>query len=251
MASELTMRYLERIGLSERPPLDAHGLETLQRAHMTAVPFENLDVFARRGVETGLDWSLPKVVERRRGGWCFELNGAFSALLTALGFTVRRLAATVLLEPAADFPSHLTLEVDVGGLSLVDVGFGDSFIRPLRLDREGPQDGGSGEFMIVSADGEDTLYRLGDDGEPHPLYRFDRTEWSLAEFDGASLALQTTPGLSWTRAPFATRLLDGGPDRVTLLENRIKFRRNGVWREEPVASQDWEAELDRWFVMDP
>ena len=82
------LRYLDRIGLSEAPPVDVDGLEILQRAHLTEVPFENLDVHAGRGVGTGLGWSLPKIVDRRRGGWCFELNGAFSGLLRDLGFEV-------------------------------------------------------------------------------------------------------------------------------------------------------------------
>jgi len=82
-------------------------------------------------------------------------------------------------------------------------------------------------------------------------YRFNRTERSLAEFDEASLALQTTPGISWIRAPFATRLLGGGLDRVTLLENRIKFRRNGEWTQEAIAPEDWKPLLARWFAMAP
>jgi len=246
-----TSDYLERIGLLEAPSLDVHGLETLQRSHMTAVPFENLDVFARRGVATGLDWSLPKIVGRRRGGWCFELNGAFSSLLGDLGFTVRLLGATVLLEQSSDAPSHLTLEVDLGVPYLVDVGFGDSFIRPLRLDRGGLQDGGSDQYVIEGEGDVHTLSRVGTDGVPTPQYRFDRAEWRLADFDEASQLLQNAPGLSWTRARFSTRLLDGGPDRVTLFEDRIKFRRDGRWSEVPVAPQEWESLLEHWFGMTP
>jgi len=231
-----TLGYLARIGLSEAPPLDVRGLETLQRAHLTAVPFENIDVHARRGVETGLDWSMPKIVERHRGGWCFELNGAFSSLLAALGFEVRRLGATVLLPGALSEPSHLTLEVTLESPFLVDVGFGDTFIKPLRLDLDQPQDGGSGEFAILADREDKTLFKVEVDGSLVPQYRFGPTEWGLQDFDVASERLQSEPGSSWTSARFATRLLAGGPDRVTLLEDRIKFRRNGVWSEEPVTA---------------
>jgi len=246
-----TADYLARIGLVEPPPLDVNGLETLQRAHLTAVPFENLDVYAGRGVETGLDWSVPKIVNRRRGGWCFELNGAFSSLLRDLGFAVRRLAATVLLEPASTDPSHLTLEVELDHLYLVDVGFGDSFIKPLRLDLVGSQDGGSGWFVITADGGEQTLFRVSDDESLDPQYRFERNEWELTDFDAASVRLQTAPGLHWSESRFATRLLDGGPDRVMLLKDRIKFRRGGEWHHKPVAPEDWESELVRWFGMAP
>ena len=106
-----TDRYLERIGFDGPIRHDVTTVEALQRAHLTAVPFENLDVYHRRGVATGIDWSVPKIVERGRGGWCYELNGAFSALLESLGFTVTRLGATVLLDdstnPSGTDPDHL------------------------------------------------------------------------------------------------------------------------------------------------
>jgi N-hydroxyarylamine O-acetyltransferase len=248
-SSDFSLAYLARIGLNDIPPIDIGGLEILQRAHLTAVPFENLDVFARRGVGTGLDWSLPKIVERHRGGWCFELNGAFSSLLMDLGFEVRRLGATVLLGHASNHVSHLTLEVMLDVPYLVDVGFGDTFIKPLRLDLGEPQDGGSGLFEIRADAGHRTLFRVAEDGSLSPQYRFDATEWSLEDFDSASHRLQTEPSLSWTESPFVTRLLNGGPDRVTLLKDRIKFRVDGEWDEEPVTVEDWEDELERWFGM--
>lgn len=248
-SADFTHRYLARIGLDEPPPVDVHGLETLQRAHLSSVPFENLDVYAQRGVGTGLDWSIPKIVDRNRGGWCFELNGAFSNLLTTLGFTVRRLGATVLVAPATRDPSHLTLEVTLDGPYLVDVGFGDTFIKPLRLDRDGPQDGISGEFVITANGDTRTLSQRQEDESLEPQYRFGPEEWELADFDDASERLQSESGLSWTRSYFATRLLDGGPDRVTLLNDRIRFRRDGEWTEEPVTDDAWAGELDRWFSM--
>jgi N-hydroxyarylamine O-acetyltransferase len=246
--------YLARIGVS--PPIEVglHDLERLQRAHLTAVPFENLDVFHRRGVETAVEWSTPKIVSRGRGGWCFELNGSFAALLEALGFAVTRLAATVLLPSStgsrpSPIPTHLTLRVMLDRPYLVDVGFGDSFIRPLPLDDAGPHDGGTGAFLLEFDGAVTTLVSLGRD--PQPQYRFGSAPQALADFDAASELLQTETGLQWTRAPFATRLLDGGPDRVTLLHDRIKFRRDGAWTEEPVAAEDWPARLVSWFGMTP
>ncbi len=247
--------YLSRIGVSGPVEVTLHDLERLQRAHLTAVPFENLDVFHRRGVQTGVEWSMPKIVTRGRGGWCFELNGAFAALLEDLGFVVTRFAATVLLpsttaSPPSMVPTHLTLEVTLDRPYLVDVGFGDSFIRPLPLTGVGPHDGGVGEFVLEFDGDVTTLFASGPDG-PEPQYRFGSAPQVSADFDAASEMLQTKPGLQWTQAPFATRLLDGGPDRVTLVHDRIKFRRDGEWTEEPVAEADWPATLDEWFDMTP
>jgi len=243
--------YLARIGIDKVPSVDRSGLEALQRAHLTAVPFENLDVFARRGVGTGSVWSVPKIVERNRGGWCFELNGAFGSLLQHLGFEVSLRAATVLVENASGEPSHLTLRVDLDHPYLVDVGFGDSFIRPLRLDTDAIQDGGSGDFSLSKIDGVTTLQQVDAERRLHPQYRFDGRSWLLEEFDPASTRLQSDRSLRWTSSPFATRLIAGGPDRVTLLTDRLKFRRDEVWTEEQVAPEAWEGVLDRWFGLDP
>jgi len=243
--------YLSRIGLSGSitPCLD--DLERLQRAHLTCVPFENLDVFYRRGVHTGVEWSVPKIVDTGRGGWCYELNGAFAVLLEALGFAVKRLGATVLLGQESPTPDHLTIEVTLDRPFLVDVGFGDSFIRPLTLDSDGPQDGGVGKYGFVFDGDDTTLIAYGPDHSDEPQYRFDPNPYVTSDFDRSSQRLQTEPGLHWTEGPFATRLLDGGPDRVTLLPNRIKFRRDGEWTEEMVAHEDWPATLHRWFHLTP
>lgn len=243
--------YLDRIGLSAPLQPDLVTLERLQRAHLTAVPFENLDVYERREVRTDVEWSVTKVVERRRGGWCFELNGAFAALLSHLGFEVSRLAATVLYGETSPMPTHLAIEVQLDRPYLVDVGFGDSFIRPLPLDSEGPHDGGTGRYGFVFDGGSTTLVSWQDDDTMVPHYRFDRHPHQLSDFEGASTHLRTHPGLQWTRSRFATRLLDGGPDRVTLLSDRLKLRRGDVWEEHPVHADDWERLLAKWFGLTP
>ena len=241
---------LARLGIDGAVPVSPEGLEQLQRAHLTHVPFENLYVFHRRGVGTGTDWSVPKIVVEGRGGWCYEVNGAFAALLAALGFDVKWLGATVLLGDPSIVPDHLAVEVALERPYLVDVGFGDSFIRPLPLDRRGPHDGGTGMYRFVFDDDSTTLVFEGPSGD-EPQYRFGPRPFSAADFDEPSQRLQTEPGLQWTEGPFATRLLEGGPDRVTLLSDRIKFRRSGTWTEEPVSADEWDAMLDQWFGMSP
>ncbi len=191
------------------------------------------------------------MVSRYRGGWCYELNGAFSALLTALGFDVKRLGATVLFGDPSPAPDHLALEVRLDRPYLVDVGFGDSFIRPLPLDSAGPHDGGVGDFGFSPEGDETILVAHGDDGLPEPQYRFGLRPFDMREFDRASKRLQTEEGLKWTEGPFVTRLIDGGPDRVTLLRDRIRFRRAGTWSEESVTEAEWPEVLRRWFGMSP
>lgn len=243
--------YIDRIGLTGPLEPDLANLERLQRAHLTAIPFENLDVYAGRETRTDDTWSVSKLVDQGRGGWCFELNGAFATLLEGLGYEVKRLAAHVLHGSGAPMPTHLSLEVALDRPYLVDVGFGDSFIKPLPLDSEGPHDGGTGEYGFVFDEDDVTLVTHEADGTVESHYRFDRTDRHLSDFEEASDYLRTTPGLRWTQARFATRLLDGGPDRVTLLSDRIKLRRKGTWTEHPVDALEWEGYLVEWFALDP
>ena len=241
-------RYLDRIGYTADISIDLATLASLQRAHLTAVPFENLDVYHGVGVRTDLAWSVDKVVNRGRGGWCFEANGAFSALLEALGFPIARLGAAVLLGGPNETIDHLTLEVTLDEPYLVDVGFGDSFITPLRLNAAGPQDGGTATYELIDSAQGRTLTRW-QDGVPEAQYRFRRVNRIMADFEPASQHLQNDRELHWSTKPFATRLLDGGPDRVTLLEDRLKLRRDDVETDTEVAPGDWHDVLDEWFDL--
>lgn len=239
-------RYLDRIGLPSRPEVNLAGLTSLQKAHLATVPFENIDVFRQTGVNTTIEWSLPKIVINRRGGWCFENNGAFAWLLGELGFSVTRLGAYVLLPPAnTQDMSHLCLRVDLDEPYLVDVGFGDSFLQPLPLVPDRPINDGNATYRLVE-DGEFLV--LYEDGEAlRPLYQFTIEPRQMPDFERQSDRLQT-PGVSmFTANPFATRSLGGGPDRVTLLSDRVKFRRGGVWSEEPVSADEWDAIAQEWF----
>lgn len=242
-------RYLERIGYGGWVRPDLPTLAALQRAHLTTVPFENLDVYYRTGVEIGVDWALDKVVDRRRGGWCFELNTAFATLLEAIGFDVAWRAAEVLLDSREppESPTHLALEVTIDDRRwLVDVGFGDAFCRPLALDDEGPQDGESRPYRLGRADGFVVLDAQ-IDGAWEPQYRYRPVDIELQELEPASIRLQTTEGLHWTQTRFATRLFPGG--RVTLLHDRLKFVRDEGVTEELVDEHRWHDELERWFGL--
>lgn len=242
-------RYLARIGFDGEIAVDLPTLTALQQAHLSTVPFENLHVYHRLGVRTDTDWSVAKIVDQGRGGWCFENNGAFGALLVELGFDVLRLGAAVLLDGPNTVVDHLALEVALDQPWLVDVGFGESFIRPLALNVRGPQDGGNGTYELIDSSQGLTLTHHDDEGVPVPQYRFKRVHHELADFDAASEHLQQAEDLHWRHKPFATRLIDGGPDRVTLLADRIKFHGPDGLRVEPVAEEDWDDTLEEWFGM--
>ena len=108
LTARQTSAYLARLGLdpaAAHPP-DLRTLPRLQRAHMQAVPFENLDVFLRRPLSLERDALFAKVVTRRRGGYCFELNALYAALLRTLGFAVTPRLARVWLRDPAEPPTR-------------------------------------------------------------------------------------------------------------------------------------------------
>lgn len=249
-------RYLARLGMhhdSIRSDLD--GLTLLQHAHLASVPFENLDIVFAAGVPHDRSAALTKIVEARRGGWCFELNGAFGWLLRALGFDVSLLGAAVLLDGPSTILEHLALEVS-GGVGrieprFVDVGFGDGTVRPLALNQGGPQDGGNATFEFFASPQGTTLSEHVD-GIPAARLRFKRVAHDFDDFAPVAASMQIDPIKHWSSKPFATRLLDiDSTDRVTLTADRLKVASaDGSQTEETIERARWDATLDEWFGME-
>ena len=130
--------YLARIRYDGSLAVDAKTLEALQRAHLLAVPFENLDIMRGEPIALDVRGHYAKIVERRRGGFCYEQNGLFAWALEELGFRVSRLGAAVWsvrdgIGSYGDPASHLLLRVDLDEPWIADVGFGENFRAPLRL----------------------------------------------------------------------------------------------------------------------
>jgi len=128
--------YLERINHPSRPSVDLAGLRSLHRAHVLAVPFENLEVQLGRPMGTAIAPIFDKIVGARRGGWCFEMNGVFGWALSELGFNVRRLSGGVMrhLVGAAADGNHLALRVELPeGPFMADVGFAHGPVEPFAL----------------------------------------------------------------------------------------------------------------------
>jgi N-hydroxyarylamine O-acetyltransferase len=127
--------YLDRIGFRGTPRPDLPTLQALHRAHQYTVPFEDLDVQLGRPVAVDVEWSFEKIVRRRRGGWCYEMNGLMGWALREIGFDVTRMSAGVRREQMGDVQlgNHLCLMVRLEQPYLVDVGFGGTLAEPLPL----------------------------------------------------------------------------------------------------------------------
>lgn len=236
--------YLARIG-AERPARPDHdALAELQGRHLDAVPFENLGIHLGEPVVLDVERLVQKIVRRRRGGFCYELNGAFAALLRVLGFPVTLMQARVhgaegSLGPPYD---HLALRVDLEEPYLVDVGFGAFARRPLRFACREEQVDPAGRFLLVDA-------QLGDvdvvmDGTP--AYLVDPRPRELADFTATCWWHQTSPASHFVVS--LTCSLPTPTGRVTLSGDRLIRTEDGRRTETRLGSEaEVLAAYERFF----
>jgi N-hydroxyarylamine O-acetyltransferase len=216
-------RYLDRIHYSGPRTPSVQALRQLHRAHLFAIPFENLSIAWGEPIELSDVAHYWKIVECHRGGFCFEQNSLFAWALGELGYKVTLLAAEVYSEDKADFGlefSHLALRVELDEPMLVDVGFGDSFVNPIvmRLDAihaEPPRR----EFRITEHEGRFSLEMREGDGAFVPSYRFTLTPRRIEEFEGMCQYHQTSPDSPFTQKSAVTLARPDG--RVTLVNRRF------------------------------
>lgn len=163
-------KYLERIGVNKVETPSLEFLSKLQLAHLYSIPFEDLDIPDRSRIILDIERIYNKIIPTKRGGFCYELNGLFHWLLTQLGFKVDMLSAQVYnhqkqeLGPEFD---HMTLLVHLEKDYLVDVGFGDSFRKPIEMP-----DGECGDIS-----GHYKIFQI--DQINYELKRFEEDEWKL------------------------------------------------------------------------
>ena len=229
--------YLRRIKYEGSLEPTFETLRGLHRAHMLAVPFENLDIPLHHPIVLDEGLLFDKIVNRRRGGFCFELNGLFSALLRELGFDLQRLSARV-SDGNGGFGiefDHMTLLVQLEEPYLADVGFGDSFREPLRFDVREAQVQERGSYLLRE-EGEHITYLRLEGDEWKPQYIFGLQPYALSDFAQACDYHQTSPESSFTqRRVCSVATLDG---RITLSNMKLIVTRNGRKEEHMVESED-------------
>ncbi|MCL4264477.1 MAG: arylamine N-acetyltransferase [Anaerolineae bacterium] len=233
--------YLERINYRGSLKLTPHTLRELQLAHLYTVPFENLSIHSGEAIVLADEALYAKIVTHRRGGFCYELNGLFAALLRALGFKVTMLSAAVARDETSYGPAfdHMTLMVELEERWLVDVGFGDSFLEPLRLDSPQEQAPGKGDnrrAYRVQADG--AYWRLSQrdyDGIWSPQFRFTQKPYQYADYAAMCYYHQTSPESHFTQRRVCSRATPEG--RITLSGMRLITTQNGERQEQELANE--------------
>lgn len=238
--------YLERINYHGSLAPTAETLRQLQVAHLLAVPFENLSIHAKEPIVLEDEALFSKIVERRRGGFCYEANGLFAALLRALGFDVVMLSAEVANAEGGFGPDfdHMALMVTLEQRWLVDVGFGDSFLEPLLLDERGEQAQGNRAYRILPDGSYLLLMQREDEAEWEAQYRFTLQPHEYADYAEMCRYHQTSTQSHFTRGRICSRATEQG--RVTLSGMRfITTSKDSGRQERTLTSQEEYAEILR------
>ena len=217
--------YLERIGHRGPVPATLATLESLHLAHATTIPFENLDVILGVPVDLDVAHLEAKLVGSRRGGYCFEHNLLFAAVLEQLGFGVTRLAARVHVPDAPPRPrTHMLLAVEVDGDSwIADVGFGgEGLLGPLPLREDGPVRQFAWSFRLLRRPPVWVLQSLGPGGW-RDLYTFTEEAHLPIDYEVANYYTSTHPRSPFTRHVLAQ--LSGPEVRWRLVDHQLSEER--------------------------
>jgi len=241
ISSKELVDYLARIGYQEDASPSMDCLKRLHYLHPQAIPFENLSPFLGIPVSLDTDSLWRKLVYDGRGGYCFEHNLLFGAVLRRIGFQVKSLAARVLwqLPPGKIMPrDHMVLLVSLEGVEwLVDVGWGGNTVtEPLRLKETGIQITSHEPFRVQKREG---LYVLSIDihGRWEEMHEFGRTEFLLPDYEVISWYLCNHPESLFVNHLMAARTLPTG--RLTLKDNQFsRHRLDGKTEKTILGSTD-------------
>jgi N-hydroxyarylamine O-acetyltransferase len=238
--------YLDRIGYRGALTPNADTLRALHLAHLQTIPFENLDIHLRRPILLDLECLFQKIVVQRRGGFCYELNGLFAELLRAFGFPVMYLSASDAHPDGSYGPEcdHLTLLVqtaedgDAPAMRdwLADVGWGDTFCVPLRLDRCDVQAEGARAYRLEQIGINYILWQRQYSGEWERNYRFTLEPRQYADFEAMCNYHQTSSQSLFTQQRLCTKATPEG--RITLDPMRLITTIHGQRQERTLIDED-------------
>lgn len=236
--------YFERIGYTGPRAPTLEVLKAIHRLHPRAIPFENLNPLTRRAVKLDLESVERKLVDDRRGGYCFEQNALLANVLIELGFQVTPLIGRVLWgrEPDAVPPrTHMVLRIDLDNEAwIADVGFGSvTLTSPVRLTPGLAQRTDLGIFRLADAS-HDALYLevQARDQTWSRVYRFDLHPVEWIDYETSNWYTSTSPEAIFANNLIVCRVLDD--TRLALLNDQLNERAadGSIVREQRLASAD-------------
>jgi N-hydroxyarylamine O-acetyltransferase len=222
-------RYFDRIGFGAATRVDHATLSAVLAAHMSSIPFENIDVLLGRDIRIDLAGLERKLVAARRGGYCFEQATLLKAALDALGFApVAHLARVLVALPRPLAPrTHMMLSVSLPeGTFVVDPGFGALAPRvPVPLAERREVACGDETHWFERAGPEWTL-KMRQAGTTHDCWTTTFEPEGPADFAVANHYTATHPESAFRNRIMLRALLPDG--RVTLHNRDVKITRGGA-----------------------
>jgi N-hydroxyarylamine O-acetyltransferase len=251
--------YLKRMNYQGSTEPTLQTLQALHEAHLLTVPFENLSIHSGQPIILREEALYDKIVRRRRGGFCYELNGLFAWLLHQLGFQVRLLSAGVARVTGGFGPEfdHLALLVQRldGADWLADVGFGESFRRPLRFEAELEQVEADGRTYrlrreyaenVVKQNGGYWMVQQLAEAQWGSHYRFSLQPRALSDFRERCHYHQTSPESHFTQQRICSLATPTG--RISLSDLRLITTIHSERKEQVLKSQEeYSAALAEQF----
>lgn len=235
-----TNSYLARIKTQRPQKLNLPYLNRLHRNHMLNIPFENLDIAMKNQIRLDVNSLFQKVIIKRRGGFCYELNGLFYQLLISLGFDARLIAARVYgtneeLGPEFD---HMAILVHLDNKDiLVDVGFGDSFLSPKMIQPGLVQIDYNQYYKIEKTIDEEYTLSVSDDSINYKKkYLFSKELKQFIEFVDMCNYHQTNPKSKFTKRRVITKPKSDG--RITLTNQKLSVTKLGIKEEQEIINHD-------------
>lgn len=206
--------YLERIKYTGSLEPNLPTLHTVHRAHLLAIPYENLDIHLGKKLTLEPSDAYQKIVLDGRGGWCFEMNGLLAWALREIGFEVRMVAGSVNRDDLTglEYGDHLVLLVNLEGETfVVDVGFGDGFPEPLPLVAgEFVQNGFAFRLERREVGGDDRWIMHNHAGGGAQRFDFGLTPRKISHFVDRCAWLQTSPDSGFVRTTVCQRFTGDG-----------------------------------------
>lgn len=243
-------RYFDRIGFTQPAHADIATVARMMRLQLFAVPFENLDVQAKKVVSLVPEEIVDKIVDRQRGGYCYEVNGLFAMALEALGVQYQFVAARPMFYPVRRPKTHMAIVVTVDGMQwLCDLGFGSYGIRaPMRLDlTDEPVSQDCDTFMIGKVSPREYVVKARVEGQWTNQFGFDLVEQEWIDFVPANFLNSTHPDTIFVQKRLV--VLHNEEGRKILVGNTLKTIRNNVISTRAIEAEEEDAVLLREFGL--
>ncbi|MDP4221582.1 MAG: arylamine N-acetyltransferase [Bacteroidota bacterium] len=241
--------YLGRIGVSTPPSPDLDSLSALHIAHLVSVPFETYDIHSAVPIVCDEESFVHKIVKRKRGGFCYELNTSFAWLLRQLGFDVTLLSGRVTREGGGFGPEfdHMALLVQLDQPYIVDVGFTNFSTKPLTLDGAAKSDPLGSSKIELQESGDHAFMRL-EEGKWKIEYLFTLQPRQLEEFAEMCKFHETSPQSPFIAKPLSVIYTESG--RITISGNSFIAIENGIKTTHEIQNSEKIDLLRNYFKID-